>query len=136
MHAVGRPFKGELHSTDASAGAEITLYENGSLDAYTLKDHEYLEIHLIQLITAAGGDAFVFTGADATEAAGEYVVRGTFAANGGIAQEVITPPHAGGKGHKAYVQAPAGAVDVVIRGVIRQEGEGDRPSWKEADFGQ
>jgi hypothetical protein len=129
----GEPFKGEVSSADASAGVAFTLYKNGSLDAYTLAPGEYLEIHSVQLVTAPGGDVFIFTGADGTAGAGEYVVRGTFAATGGLVQEV-RPPHVGKVNHLAYVDAPAGQVDAIIRGTIRREGDGTavRPGWKEA----
>jgi len=133
----GRPFRGELHSADASGGVVIPLYEDGSLTAYTLKDNEYLVIHSVELISAAGGDTFLFIGADGTEGAGEYIVRGTVAANGGIVQELI-PPHSGDLGYLVYAQAPNGAVDAVIRGFIRTGKSNDyvKESWKATDYGQ
>ncbi len=131
---LGEPFRGELHSTDASSGVILVLYKDGSTDAYTLAANEYLEICSIQIVTDVGGDVFLFTGADATPAAGEYINRGPFAANGGIVQE-LKPPHAGKVGHGVYIDAPAGDIDVIIRGGIRREGATSRASWKEAGRG-
>jgi hypothetical protein len=119
MGYAGDEVHGELHSTDASSGVEITLYRAGSTDSRTIQDNEYLEIHSLELITAAGGDAYVFIGADSTLGSGETAARGTFAANGGRSGE-LCPPYAGIKGGKPYVVAPAGAVDVVIKGTIRR----------------
>jgi len=137
MGCEGRPFKGEVDSADASSGVAFTLYENGSLSGYTLKDEEYLEIHAVEVVTVAGGDTHIFTGADATAGVGETVIRGEFAANGGLVQE-LTPPHAGGVGHLPYLVAQAGNVDAVIRGTIRRAGDNtdSRPDWRENNLGQ
>lgn len=108
---------GELHSTDASAGVEIVLYEEGSLTARTLGALEVLVIESVELVSAAGGDCSVIIGADATPGAGEYVLRGTFAANSGIQRSSMKK--AGIRGHKPFLIAPIGVVDVIFNGYIR-----------------
>lgn len=132
MQIQGAPFRGEVNSADASSGVTLALYKDGSLVAYTLLANEYLEIHSIQTVTAPGGDVEIFIGADVTPAAGEYIVRGTFAANGGVVQELVLP-HTGRPGHLVRAVAPAGALDVIVRGTIRTVDDGDtRPAWREA----
>lgn len=137
MSCDGRPFVGTVDSDDASSGVAFTLYESGSLTSYTLASNEYLEIHSVEAVSAPGGDLHIFSGADTTAGAGETVVRGEVAANGGIVQE-LKPPHACQVGHSVYIVNPAGNVDAVIRGTIRRGGDGTtvKPSWREADQGQ
>lgn len=117
MHA-GEPIHGEIHSADASAGVQIVIYNQGSVTARTLNTHEYIEIHSLELVTAAGGDCYVFLAPTAAPVTGKYVVRGTFAANGGIAMSTILA--SGQKGDLPWVIAPAGAVDVIFKGVVRK----------------
>jgi len=127
-HYPGEPIKGILNSSDASSGVEVPIYNQGSYAARTLGPNEYIEIHNVKVISVPGGDVRVFTGADSTPGTGEDVVRGTFGANGGIAEDV---KHTGKAGHKVYVEAPAGVVDVVFEGTIRQENTGgNEPSWR------
>lgn len=115
----GEEVHGELHSTDASSGVAIPLYRGGSSTVRPIAANEYLDIHSVHLVTAAGGDAYVLVGADVTLGNGETVVRGTFAANGGIANE-LRPHYSGQMGLSPWVVAPAGAVDVIIKGTIRK----------------
>lgn len=132
MSCQGSPFKAHVHSTDASSGVAVPIYRNGEDSVYTLADNEYLEVHSINLITAAGGDCYVNIGDASAVDAGEIVVRGTYAVNGGVAQTPITPPVVGQKGHTLWVHAPVGVVDVTVNGTIRAEGTaGVRPSWRE-----
>lgn len=132
----GEPIHGILHSTDASSGVAVPIFKLGSVSAYTLEAHEYIEITAIEIVTVAGGDCYVLIGDDATLGTGETVVRGTFAANGGIARDDIC--HAGKAGQSAYLVAPVGVVDVKFAGVIRREGDNTsvRPGWKESQLGQ
>src|SRR5580700_1529220 len=85
---LGDPVHGELHSTNASAGLQVTLYKAGSLTAYTPLAWEQLEIESLEIITAAGGDTFLAIDSVAnigtTPNAGTTVVRGTLAANSGL----------------------------------------------------
>lgn len=134
-HAAGEPISGSLHSTDASSGAEVSLFDQNN-NARTLQDGEYIEVHQVTLISAAGGDCRVFLGDDATPAAGEDVLRGAYSANGGE-EKVLYPPKVGNAGQKVYAEAPAGALDVNLVGMIRRANYGSgRPGWKESDFGQ
>lgn len=116
---LGDPIKGSVHSTDASAGVEIPIYDAGSVTARTLAANEYIVIHSISLVTVPGGDAYVILGPDASIGTGETVIRGTFAANGGIEAKVNA---VGVKAAKAFVTAPIGAVDVNFYGVVRKDG--------------
>jgi len=115
----GDEVHGELHSTDASSGVEIPLYRAGSTDVRPIQDNEFLEIHSLELRTAAGGDVYVFVGEDSTVAAGETASRGTYAANGGRSGE-ICPPYAGIKAGKPFVVAPAGVIEIIIEGTVRR----------------
>lgn len=130
MHVkVGEPVRGVLHSTDASSGVEIPIYDRGNTTTTrTLLPTERLHIHHVKLITAVGGDSRVFVGADSTPANGEDVVRGTFTAGGGLSDDVF---FSGEKGDKPYAIAPAGVVDVFFEGAIVQvDTDGERPDWQ------
>jgi len=130
----GREFEAEVHSTDASSGVAVPLYESGPATsvAYTLKANEYLEITWAKIITAAGGDSYLLAGADATLGTNEAIVRGTYAANGGFAGE-IGPPKTGVLAGTLWVVAPVGVVDVKVQGYIRTiDEQGVRPSWRES----
>ena len=129
----GQPIKGELHSTNASAGVEVTLYEIGSTAVRTLNSDERISVDRLELVSAATGDVHLFTGADASPGAGETVARGTVAANGGIVMEHVG--HIGQSGHKAYFIAPSGVSDCVFYGSITRERHSTRPAFKEALVG-
>lgn len=133
MSCEGAPFVGILHSTDASGGAAIPIFKAGSLTAHTLDLEEYLEIHSIQVVAAATGDTHIFIGPDSTPGTGETVLRGDFAANGGL-ERAIKPVFAGQVNQGLWAIAPAGNFDVVVNGTIRNGGNPAaraRPSWRE-----
>lgn len=126
----GDPIKGEIHSADASSGVQITIYKRGLPTAYTLKAHECIVIHEIELVTATGGDSSVFLSTSSTPATGGYIVRGTYAANGGVAEQNMD--RMGTPGQVPWVIAPSGAVDVVFSGtIVDGQTEGLRPTWRE-----
>lgn len=128
---VGDPIRGILHSSDASSATEIPIFNQGSNAARALQAYEYIEIHSIEVVSAAGGDTTVFLSTDTTLSTGETAVRGTVSATGGIAMSILRP--VGVNGAKPYVISPAGAVDVTFTGVIRRgQSEGVRPSWRES----
>jgi len=130
-HIAGEPIKGHVHSADASSGVAVPFFNQGSKTARTLAENEYLEIHTCDLITVAGGDCYVIVGPDASVAAGEVVIRGTFAANGG--EEKSHTLHVGKDGETVWVTAPAGVVDVTFTGVVRRaESNVPRPVWRES----
>lgn len=116
---VGRPFRAHTHETDASSGADVPIFEMGGTVAYTLKDNEYLEVHSVQVVSAAGGDVFLNCGASSADTAAEQIFRGTVAGNGGIVGEKFCPPFAGPLAGTLWVDAPAGVCDVTITGFIR-----------------
>jgi len=128
---TGSPFRAHVHSTDASSGVAVPLYKNGSASVYTLSDTEYLEVHSVDVVTLAGGDCYVNVGPTSGTDADEIVVRGTFAANGGISKTGITPAFAGKAAGTPFIVAPAGVVDVVIHGTIREATlSGVQPSYQ------
>lgn len=134
----GEPILGILHSSDASAGVEVPIYNAGSRTARTLASNEYLVITWVLLITAAGGDAYLITGPDASVGTGETVLRGTFGASGGGGPINLTPPHMGKFSEKAYATAPAGVLDVCFGGYIKAEGNNTsvKPSWYAKKYGR
>lgn len=134
MNLPGQEIKGELHSTDASAGVEVPLFELGSLTQRTLDEDEYIEIHSAELFSAATGDVHLFTGADASPGAGETAVRGTVGANGSVEGEHIK--HRGLAGHKAFFIAPLGVSDCMFYGSIRREKHSSRPEFREDLLGR
>lgn len=133
----GEPIHGELHSSDAHSGVQVPIYKAGSLTAYTLQPWEWIEIHSIEIVTAAGGDCFlaIDTAANTTPTAGTVVVRGTLAANSGL---VISHMHytgasqagANGSPYLPWLIAPAGVVDVNFRGMLRGASQPGRPNWQ------
>lgn len=130
MH-TGEPIHGELHSADASAGVALLLYKSGSLAAYTLGVDEYIEIHSIDVVSAAGGDTVLYFSADGTVVAGGVIVRGTLAVNSGIVMSRMNA--AGTIGKNVYVKTPMGAADANFIGVIKRATANDsRPSWRES----
>lgn len=127
---LGEPIHGELHSSDASAGVAITIYNQGSKTARTLASNEYIEIESLEVVSVAGGDVTVFGSTDGTIDAGETIVRGTVAANSGIAMSKMR--YTAKNGDSIFVKAPAGVVDAVFSGSIRQETDKARPAWRES----
>ena len=132
---IGRPFTGRLHSANASAGVEVPIREDGATAAYTLKAHEYLEVTDVTIVSVAGGDVFAHFGAaaDTTPTDPVTIIRGTVAANGGVARGSDFK-HIGANGALVFAVAPNGVVDVAIQGVIRNGSRevADRPAYREA----
>jgi hypothetical protein len=111
------------------------MFKDGSDTAFTLRSDEYVEYHQVDLVTAPGGDCIVFSDSDDDNSAdtGEVILRGTFAANGGMVKE-LCPPYVGLPGAKPHVTAPAGVVDVSFKGTLRrQAGIDPRPAWREPE---
>ncbi len=69
-------------------------------------------------MAVAAGDVHVFLGSDATPGAGETVLRGNAGANAVLERSFPGTPRRGGPGHKPFVVAPVGGVDVVFTGRI------------------
>ena len=112
------PVHGEFHGT-SSTGGEIVLYVDDA--AHTLLATERVQIASAQIVVSASGDTGIYLDAndDNTLDAGEAVLRGTVAANGGIAHS--WPSHAmreGAAGAKPHCVCASGTVDAVIDGFI------------------
>ena len=131
MEYQGRPFQGHLNSEDASGGVTVAITEHGAPAAYTLKAHEYLEVHDIQLVTETGGDCRVIFTDSPSGTTGTTVVRGNYAANGGVSARFKIPV-VGARGEFLRAVAPAGDLDVVVRGTIRNDTtQGVRPNYRD-----
>lgn len=124
---IGRHVHGELHSTDASAGVEVPLFDVQNANAaYTLQADEYLAVESVFVIAVAGGDVRLFFDNDAGGGvdldAGEVLVRGTFAANGGVERSWSAPFFKRGQdGGKLRVVAPVGVIDVEVNAFVRKK---------------
>lgn len=126
----GRPFEAVVHSTDASSGVALVMYEPGTTTVITLDSREYITAVWAKLVTAAGGDSYILIGADATLGTNEAIVRGPYAANGGFAGTLDVPKQ-GVTGGTLWVVSPAGVVDAFVNGTIRKKDSvGVRPDWK------
>lgn len=121
---LGRHVQGELHSSDASAGVVVPIYDIlDSLAAYTLAANEYLAVESISIVTAAGGDVSLFFDDDDDQAAGngETIFRGTLAANATVERRWTGPKFRQGTvGGVLTIIAPAGAVDVQVNAFVRR----------------
>ncbi len=114
----GKPIRGELSTADADPALEIVLYEAGSLTVITLLSDEFLEIESVHVVSVAGGDVYVFIGADNTVGAGEIVIRGTVAANGRLFAAFSPEAVSMGDGLLPWLFAPVGQTDVQFTGRI------------------
>ena len=115
----GDPFKAVVTSSDASSGVAVPIYLAGQTATYTVNSKDFIEVTDIEITTVPGGPCHVFIGADATPAVPETIVKGTYAANGGIATN-LNQSRCGVQGGTIWVIAPAGTVDVVISGRIHR----------------
>lgn len=128
---TGRIFHGEFTSADASALSEansrFTLYDS-SKNAITLAADEQVVITDLDIVVGATGlTVTVYDGANNTVVAGERVMLGTFAANGGISSHLKTPHYCRGnastsspEGYPKVKTSASGQVDATIRGFIRK----------------
>lgn len=142
MHdGLGDPIHGELHTADAHLGVQIPIYLAGSVTPFVMGANDWLEIHSIELISAAGGDIYIAVDTavttPGTPTPGTTVVRGTVAATSGIVMSIMHftgQSQANGSQGLPYLPwlvAPAGVVDVVIRGTVRHNTKVGRPTWRE-----
>lgn len=115
----GERVSGELHSTDASGGAEVTLYDADG-NSRALAADERLAVDYLSIVTAAGGDAAAYFDIDDDNLidAGEVLWRGDVAANGGAVLNWADNPRVGPAGAKPHARAPVGVLDVTLRGRI------------------
>jgi hypothetical protein len=114
----GEPVQGQVRSSDASGGVEITLYDDAG-SSRALASDERLAIDSFTLSSDPGGDCRLFCDTDDDNAvdAGEEFFRATVVADGTVS---VNMPNAflGAAGAKPHVIAPSGNVDVSLRGRI------------------
>lgn len=119
-------------NSDGQNDEPLAIYQHGQTDEHTLKENEYVEIHSVDVVTEDAQEVRVFTGDTATDRG--TVVRGEFAANGGMVKSPVSPPHVGLAGERIRVAVSgteSGQVDVIVRGTIRLSGtERGRQSWR------
>lgn len=116
----GEEVHGEVHSTDATTAVEVPLYDADG-QTVTVTSTTRLVVTDVMFVTAVAGDGYVFFDNDDDNAldAGETIIRGTVAANGGIAMSYNGTPRFGKLGGKPHViHGAAGAVDVLLTGYI------------------
>lgn len=132
MHQRGEPVKGEAHVADASTATAVPIFNVGSYTARTLVDGELIRIESVEVVTNTAADVNVFIGPTNVPAAGKTIIRGSFAANGGIAATNIDV--AGNALDTVWVLSSAAAiVDVNFKGSVHNEqGTKLRPSWRES----
>lgn len=115
MSDHGKPVHGELHSSNASSGVEIQLYEAGSNDEYELQEDEFLTVSSVLVSNDDGaGDIHVHFGE--SPSAGSTIVRANMAANTSISHTPLS--RCGARGEKPHVTAPAGDIDVLLTGYV------------------
>lgn len=123
----GRPFHGEFSSADASALSEansrFALYPAGSTSALTLAANERVVITDVAVVTGAALTVTLYDGADTTASGGEQILKGSFAANGGISSALAVPHYGQTASYPKVKTSGAGQIDVTIRGVIERTGQ-------------
>jgi hypothetical protein len=121
----GEEVHGELISSDASTAAALSLFRDGSVTARTLDTStERLAVSDVVLISGSAltVDVFFDANADGTVDAGERIVGGPVAANGGFALS-FTTPHIGPKGITPKVKASgSGVIRCFVKGYIIRGG--------------
>lgn len=112
----GKPIYFSEEVADASTANQILLYEagvstSGGATALTLAATERLVITEVIVVTNTAADVKVFLNEDndGTVDAGEIVVAGDLAANGGIAKSFVAQPRMGALGANLYVSSSAAA---------------------------
>lgn len=134
----------EFSSADAQTAAEITLTDDNA-ETVTLASHERLVVLQGNLsMEAAVGQATLFDDADEDGAidAGERIVELNSETGGGV--EASIPFDYNPHGHGCSIglvpkvkAANAGQVSLTGAAVIvNGESEGERPGWREDNFGQ
>lgn len=120
MSAAGDEVHGVLNSADASAGIVVPMYIAGSDVVRTMANGEFLDIDSCSIVTTPGGDCFVYFSKAAAQGTGKTILRGTFAANGGLSKDFNRSPRSGADGEGVWCDAIAGVVDVLFTGRIRK----------------
>jgi hypothetical protein len=120
MQSRGEEVHGEVHSSDASSGVEIVIYDQGGGVARALEAAERLVITDALIVSENGGDCAMFLDADDDNAldAGETVIRGTVTDGGGIGFPFVGTHRMGQPGAKPHYYAPSGESDAIFTGYI------------------
>ena len=116
-------FHGEFSSADASALSEgasrFRLYGAGSTTELSLESVDAVVITDYVIVSASALTVQIYDGSDNTAEGGEIIVKGSFAANDGVAVSGLRTPHYCQAGTYPKVKASAsGQVDVTLRGYI------------------
>jgi len=129
----GEPVSLILHSADASAGVVVPIFNQGSVTPRVLAENEYLVIHDVLIVAAAGGDAFVHFGtvADTTPDDAKTIARGTVAVTGGLGRGSDFTA-TGLRAELVFAVSPVGVIDVHLTGSIHNTSDGKRPDWRES----
>lgn len=114
----GELVHGEFTSADASTAAAVALYDAQGV-ARVLAATERLIVESYHMVSAVALTVTLFNDNDADSVvdAGEVIGRGSFGANGGLAESSIQHKCKRGIGLKIKASG-AGQVDAVVRGVI------------------
>src|SRR5262245_26644641 len=126
LYQLGSPFVGVFSSSDASGLSEsnsrFTLTLAGRTTAYSLGATDQVLITDIDLTAGAALTVTLYDGSDTTAGTGEQILKGNFAANGGISSHNLIA-HACQQGSYPKVKTSgAGQIDCTIRGVLVRSG--------------
>lgn len=117
-------FHGEFSSADASALSEVNsrvlLYPAGTVTAYTLAATDQVLIYRVTLVCGAALTVQLYDGADNSVGAGEKVLQGNFAANGGVGGPFAVAHQCQAGTWPKVKTNTSGQIDVTIHGVIRR----------------
>lgn len=123
------PFHGEFTSADASALSEansrFTLYKTpaGTRATITLGPQDQVVITDVDIVVGGTGLTItLYDGDNNTVAAGERILLGTFAANGGLSAHLQTPHYCLTQSYPKLKASAAGQVDATIRGFVVTNG--------------
>jgi hypothetical protein len=122
----GKPVHGEIHATALTTAVNVPFYEagagtSGGGSAITLASGERLVITDAWFISDTAADVYLFLShdSDATLEVGETVIRGTVAANGGVAKSFDVTHRVGSEGATARIGSGTSAiVDIGFNGYI------------------
>lgn len=115
------PMHGEVSSTNASNGVEITVYPIGSTTAHTLEDNEFFVITDVIISSSAGGLTSIFCDTDNTPTtigSGETIISVTLPANG-VQHVPLKQPFIAPVGKPLIFKTPSGQSNCQVFGSIR-----------------
>ncbi len=125
-HQHGRPVHGGVHATSLTTAILVPMYDagtatSGGATAITLSARERLVITDVWFISDTAADVHLFLSDDndSTAETGETVLRGTVAANGGVAKSFVETHRVGSVTASLRVGSGTSAtVDVGFTGYI------------------